>query len=104
MIDRTDFDLFLQECHRWENSDDLLAVEFKRSVCFTDYVKEAFCAVNGYDYYNRQIFPPGFYRGVVAMVLSRDKRLRDKIIDLKRGCEGVPSSQLTFDFEGENRS
>ena len=91
----TDFDIFLQACYRWLDSDDQLAVEFQ-SPGFTQHVKEAYCDLRNYDYYNRQIFPSDFYREVTLIVNSRAKCLRDKLLDLKRGREGVPSPQLTF--------
>ena len=93
MSNKTDFDLFFSACYRWRDSDDLLAVEFK-APGFTQRVIEAFCCLNGYDYYNRQVFPYGFYSEATAMVKAKDARLRDEILSLKRNREGVPRNQL----------
>ena len=100
MSNKTDFDHFIRACYRWQNSDDVLVIEFKsRRFQFLGYVTEAVCFLNGYEYaaseQDREL-PPGFHFEATQRVKARDTRLRDKILSLKRSREGVPSAQLSL--------
>ena len=100
MSNKTDFDHFIRACYRWQNSEDVLAIEFKsRQFWFPGYVTEAFCFLNDYEYAAREQdreLPPGFHFEATQLVKARDTRLRDKILSLKRNREGVPSAQLSL--------
>ena len=100
MSHKNDYDFFIRVCYRWQNSDDVLAIEFKSpQFHFPTYVTEAFCFLNGYEYAEHERdreLPPGFHFKATQLVKARDTRLRGEILSLKRNREGVPSAQLSL--------
>ena len=92
---RNDFDNLAKACYRWQRTDDLLAVTFKLAdLHLSMYVKRAVRELYGDD--NTGIYT--FEQRCVDLVVSRDARLRDKVISLVRLDQHDLKGQMEFDF------